>query len=122
MKTKATNPYTVPEGYFDDFRERMAKHPALRSRRRVRIMPSVSVAAAVAVMLTAGTLFLTDRMNDGGITHEDYMVFSDNFDIMTIYDEITAEDRVAEADILDEDIIDYLIYIGVSAEEIELSK
>jgi hypothetical protein len=31
-------------------------------------------------------------------------------------------DHMAEAELMDEDIIEYLIYIGVSPESIELSK
>jgi hypothetical protein len=41
---------------------------------------------------------------------------------MLIEAEYEQDTQIAEADIVDEDIIEYLIYIGVTAEDIEQSK
>ena len=55
------------------------------------------------------------------MTEEDYVMFADNM-MNTIAYEMEFGSQIAEADLSDEDIINYLIYTGVTAEHIELSK
>ena len=55
------------------------------------------------------------------MSEEDYILFSDNMISTYIYEE-AEYDQMAVAEMGDEDIIEYLIYIGVSPETIELSK
>jgi hypothetical protein len=52
------------------------------------------------------------------MTYEDYLVHSD----MLISTEYDNESYYAEANMAEEDIVEYLIYTGMSAEAIELSK
>ena len=52
------------------------------------------------------------------MTYEDYLVHSD----MLIEAEYEQDTQIADATIAAEDIIEYLIYTGVTAEDIELSK
>ena len=62
-----------------------------------------------------------DREPAEPMTEEDYVMFSDNM-MNTIAYEMEYGTQLAEAKVSDEDIINYLIYTGVSAEHIELSK
>ena len=55
------------------------------------------------------------------MTEEDYMMFSDNI-MTTIAYEMEYGAQLAEAEISDEDIINYLIYSGVTPEHIEFAK
>lgn len=85
------NPFLVPEGYFRKMQER-----ALLARRRRRIgvvVPLLSVAAAVAVLIV-------------GI-----WTWNLKFDSMPVQN---------LAQMSDEEIIAYLIYSGVEVEEIEI--
>ena len=85
------NPFVVPEGYFRKMQER-----ALLARRRRRIgvvVPLLSVAAAVAVLIV-------------GI-----WTWNLKFDSMPVKN---------LAQMSDEEIIAYLIYSGVEVEEIEI--
>ena len=85
------NPFLVPEGYFGKMQER-----ALLARRRRRIgvvVPLLSVAAAVAVLIV-------------GI-----WTWNLKFDSMPVKN---------LAQMSDEEIIAYLIYSGVEVEEIEI--
>ena len=85
------NPFLVPEGYFGKMQER-----ALLARRRRRIgvvVPLLSVAAAVAVLIV-------------GI-----WTWNLKFDSMPVQN---------LSQMSDEEIIAYLIYSGVEVEEIEI--
>jgi hypothetical protein len=77
------------------------------------------MAATFILMVTAGTFFLQRTTPYEEFTQEDFLVFSSDVSIMDYYEEM---DHIADAGIADEDIVEYLIYSGVSAEEIELSK
>ena len=55
------------------------------------------------------------------MTQEDYMVFTDGYIDLELYDDGLSE-QYADASISNEDIVEYLIYTGVSEELIELSK
>lgn len=116
-------PYSVPEGYFDGLKKELA---AIASDRRTERDPAgkiwsyVSIAAALFILVTAGTFILERRIGSEGMTYEDYVVYSDMF-IDHEYDEDDL--HIIENEVRDEDIVEYLIYnIGVTAEVIEQSK
>lgn len=114
-------PYSVPEGYFDTFRREMKKPQTQVVSLWSRIMPYASVAAVFIFLVSAGTFILERTTDTRNFTQEDYILFSENFSLNTIY-QVHEETQLADASLADEDIIEYLIYTGVSAEEIEYSK
>lgn len=112
-------PFSVPEGYFDSFKREVCKQqtPSLWKR----FVPYASVAASFLLIVSAGIFILEKTVSKDLMSQEDYIVFSDNM-MNTISYEMDSDYKLAEAEINDEDIINYLIYSGISAEEIELSK
>ena len=118
-------PYSVPEGYFDSLKERAAKYaqpaPAPVFQFKRVLYTAVSMAAMFILMVTAGTLLLKGVTPAEDLTEEDYMVFTDRYIDLELYDDGLSE-QYADASITDEDIVEYLIYTGVSEELIELSK
>ena len=111
--------YTAPEGYFEKFRSQMKPYRRAQHNWTEKLVPLVSMAATFILMVTAGTFFLQRTIPSEEFTQEDFLVFSNDVSRMDYYEEM---DHIADAGIADEDIIEYLIYSGVSAEEIELSK
>ncbi len=110
-------PYSVPEGYFNSFKDQM--RPYGKVRRPWRKMVSYASAAASVVLFVGAGLLLTQRAPyETEFTQEDFLVFSGAFDNAEYYD----ASQLAEAEMSNEDIIDYLIYSGISIEEIELLK
>ena len=79
------------------------------------------MAAMFILMVTAGTFFLKGVTSAEDLTQEDYMVFTDGYIDLELYDDGLSE-QYADASISNEDIVEYLIYTGVSEELIELSK
>ena len=114
-------PYSVPVGYFDTLKDDLQRrsNPVCTERKRMnRFVPYASVAAALAILVSAGTFFLKSTSEAEGMTYEDYLVHSE---ILT--DEDFHKDiDIVENEINEEDIIEYLIYTGVTAELIEQSK
>lgn len=114
-------PYSVPEGYFDGLRESLLATGSSYKERSFagKVMPYVSMAAAFLLLVTAGTFILERTTSSDTMTYEDYMVYSD----MMIEHEYDDEElHVLANEVEDEDIVEYLIYTGVTAEVIELSK
>ena len=118
-------PYSVPEGYFDSLKERAAKYaqptPAPVFQFKRVLYTAISMAAMFILMVTAGTFFLKGVTSAEDLTQEDYMVFTDGYIDLELYDDGLSE-QYADASISNEDIVEYLIYTGVSEELIELSK
>ena len=116
-------PYSVPEGYFDSLKERAMKYaqPAPVFQFKRVLYTAVSMAAMFIRMVTAGTCFLKGVTSAEDLTEEDYMVFTDGYIDLELYDDGLSE-QYADASISNEDIVEYLIYTGVSEELIELSK
>ncbi len=105
LKDKARlkdNPFVVPEGYFEAMRERASHLPEIqkvRDRKIRRILvPVLSAAASLALILSGMLLF------DGRRAAPEHRLYSDN---------------VATA-LSNDEIIEYLIYTGTSAEEIDM--
>lgn len=116
--TLRERPYSAPEGYFEAFKAQ-AGRPVQETRPTLwgRVAPYASLAAVFLSIFAVGSLiFDKDEIE---ISQEEYIYFSDG--LITTY-KIDASDQYAEAEIEDEDVIEYLIYSGVTAEEIELSK
>lgn len=113
-------PYTVPEGYFEQVKEEISRSTAAEEGVSLwrKAVPYISVAATFLIMVSAGTFFLEKTTQQDGMTYEDYLVHSD----MLIEAEYEQDTQIADATIAAEDIIEYLIYTGVTAEDIELSK
>lgn len=118
-------PYSVPEGYFESLKEKAVKYskpaPAPVFQFKKVLMTAVSMAAMFILMVTAGTFLLEKSTPSEDLTHEDYIVFSDGYFDLEMYEDNMSE-QYADASISDEDIVEYLIYIGVSEEFIEMSK
>lgn len=110
--------YNLPEGYFDEFKLNMKPYTRLSVWRTAA--PYLSVAASVAILATSGLAFLHRASPADDFTQEDFLVFSDTM-VNAEYYEYSTE-QYAEAEIANDDIIDYLIYSGISAEEIEQYK
>ena len=111
--------HTAPEGNFEEFNSQMKPYRTAQQNWAERLVPLVSMAATFILLVTAGTFFLQHTTRSEDITQEDFLVFSSDVSKIDYYEEM---DHIADADVADEDIIEYLIYSGVSAEEIELSK
>ena len=118
-------PYSVPEGYFESLKEKAVKYskpaPVPVFQFKKVLMTAVSMAATFILMVTAGTFLLEKSTPSEDLTHEDYIVFSDGYFDLEMYEGNMSE-QYADASISDEDIVEYLIYIGVSEEFIEMSK
>ena len=119
-------PYSTPEGYFESFKEKAVKYsqPAKAAPLQFKriLTTAVSMAAMFILMVTAGTMLLKGVTPDSDLTQEDYIVFSDGYFDLELYDTDGMTEQYADASISEEDIIEYLIYTGVSQEFIEMSK
>ena len=112
-------PYTTPTGYFDVLKHDLKETSRPAGRGLRKFAPYVALAAAMLTLLFAAGGFYLEHLNGEEFTQEDFILFSDNL-TNTIYYDTT--EHIADAEIADEEIIEYLIYSGISAEEIENSK
>ena len=115
-----SNPYGVPEGYFESLKTEIRSQVQPQHQTWMnRLVPYVSMAAVFIFLVTAGTFFLQKFTPMEEFTQEDYLVFSHNALNAEYFDSM---DQIADAEIAAEDLIEYLIYSGITAEEIEISK
>ena len=115
-------PFGIPEGYFETFREEMtAKAAKPQISLWNRSIPYMAAAASLALILSVGSFVKNSVGSSNDFTDEDYILFSNSFISTAEYDSSESY-QFAEAELMDEDIIEYLIYLGVSPESIELSK
>ena len=118
-------PYSVPEGYFESLKEKAVKYskpaPAPVFQFKRVLMTAVSLAAMFILLVTAGTVLLERATPSESMTQEDYIVFSDGYLDLEMYEDGMSA-QYADASISAEDIVEYLIYTGVSEEFIEMSK
>lgn len=116
------NPFSTPEGYFESFKLEMSRRV---EKPRASIWKSsiqyMAVAASLALILSVGTLIMNSIGTINDFSDEDYILFSNSF-VSTAEYEDSESYQFAEAELMDEDIIEYLIYVGASPESIELSK
>ena len=109
--------YSVPDGYFSEFKAGMTPYASVEPSLARRLVPYLSMAAVFIFLVT---FFLQQTTPADEFTQEDFILYSSNISGIGLYEE--EPDQLADAGIADEDIIEYLIYSGISAEEIELSK
>ena len=81
----------------------------------------MAAAASLALLFGVGLSLNESFKSRDVFSTEDYILFSDSM-IHTIYDDDASTYQYADAELMDEDIIEYLIYTGESPESIELSK
>ena len=125
-------PFTVPEGYFDTLKAEARKctEPQyVHVSWRARLAPYAAIAAMFLFIFVLGKVFIqttpgkaanTEQSPAGQSIYEDYLVFNDmGTDISAYYLE---DDYTAESALSEEDIIEYLIYIGISEEYVEYNK
>ena len=119
-------PYSIPDGYFDRLKAKAVNNVRESEERQrpfiARLAPYAAVAAAFVFLVTAGT-FLLERTTRATQSEMDEFYFYSN--MIPVTDPYAVETIKVdyENDILeDEDIIEYLIYSGVTAEVIELSR
>ena len=110
-------PYSVPEGYFDSLKTQVRKYAGPHQvpvNIWSRLAPYAGIAAMFLFILLLGKTFVRQEASSEAITseadsYEDYIVFSDvSSDISMRY---LAEENI---EIYEEDIIEYLIYIGAT--------
>ena len=115
-------PYKVPEGYFGNLQARLSEIPSgsrVPSRMDV-LKPYLAMAAAFALIITAGTAVLRHTSSDSGL--EDISTL----DVIRLADLVPATDPYllsttaqTETEISDSDISEYLIGAGLSLDYIE---
>ena len=126
MSSKNSTIYNVPDGYFEGLKARLeripAEHPEVGGSRTIlwtRIRPYAAVAACLAVLLAVGSIFLdrnTAQSEAGEYIYEQVM-YSDLIPDTDPYLILGAPSNVDESyEVSDDDIIDYLISSGTSAE------
>ena len=109
-KSLKAMPFEVPDGYFDNLQASLVQQTARQTRR----WPAyIAVAASVALLVAAGGWALRgDAQSD--FSQEDYIVFSDDMTNTVMYeDDLWYADAATE-----EDMIEYLIYIGTEIDEL----
>ena len=113
-KLKET-PFTVPEGYFSDFKEKVSISQGCR------IMPRqshrgryIAIAASFALLIGIGLGSLSGLRNSDEYNDIDLMVLSD-VSAESYYDLLSYEN----SELTEEDIIEYLIDSGQDIHEIE---
>lgn len=123
-------PFRVPDGYFDGLEAkihaRIAEETAPAKRRplRVRIFRSpayLSAAAVLAIIVAGGLLMLRGGMQEDDWSEEQYALYRD-VDIIPVTEpeSIWLSSYEETSDTLStEDIIDYLVYIGIEPEEFD---
>ncbi len=114
-------PFDTPEGYFERFKAGMKKEATSRRGIWNRLAPYAGLAAAFLSIFAIGTAILERSVEDTEMIQDDYLVLYDNMPVTTIY-EIGEEAQLADAAMNEEDIINYLIYSGITAEELEQYK
>ena len=112
--------YDIPEGYFEDFKAnalRYAREAAYKEEKpRLRLAPYFAFAATLLIMFTVGSLVLKNSTSK-----EDFDDITAYFDIIptTDKDAIFYSYNIQDDELSDEDIINYLISSGASAETIQ---
>lgn len=120
-----TRPYNVPEGYFSRMKAELKSCAQESDERRrpfvARLAPYAAMAAVFVLMVTAGTFFLERTTPAEQSELEEFYFYSN---MIPVTDPYTVETiQVAQYDeVAEEDIIEYLIYSGTTAEVIEFSR
>lgn len=111
-------PFSTPEGYFESLKQNLKdKGHDSRGIGTAPIWSRISVAAAIAILVTAGAILMSSPSTANEFTEEDYLVFSDDISTDVIYSASTLYAYTEE--ISDEDIIEYLIDSDWETDDIE---
>ena len=110
--------FKVPEGYFEGLKVRLNRIPEQRTELGPvqRIKPYLALAASFAAILIAGNVVL--RSTAERIPSDDFYEELGYVSLLQA-DEYLQSDTARQDTISDEDVINYLIDSGVSAELIE---
>lgn len=122
------NPYSVPAGYFDALKTQARKYAeppkVVRVSLWTRLAPYAGIAAMFLFVLVLGKVFVrndqdtsSEHTTELAESYEDFLVFSDMSSEIPM--QYLAEEWHDEDAIDNEDIIEYLIYIGATEEYIE---
>lgn len=109
-------PYTVPDGYFESFTDKMNPWETERKSKFSKFSPYVSMAAMFAIIVAAGTAIMKfmspedDLQEYGSLYYCDLVPYTET--VYYSYSEDTCE-------ISEDDIVEYLIYNGISPDDIE---
>lgn len=110
-------PYSVPDGYFDSFKKKaMSSVTATDGSLWRKVYPVVAMAAMFIAIVTGGTFLMKASMPSEQMSLEDYFVWSGLEVSASEYNSYGTQ--LAEAEISGEDIVQYLIYMGVEAESL----
>jgi hypothetical protein len=119
-------PYSVPEGYFDKFKAQARTYTEPKYvpvNLRSRLAPYVGIAAMFLFILVLGKIFVRpDVTTSAGADVKDIAVMTDDYEDYLVFSDLDVylSDAGIEPDELsDEDIIEYLIYIGATEKYIE---
>lgn len=113
-KLKET-PFTVPEGYFSDFKEKVSISQSCRMLpRQSHRGRYIAIAASFALFIGIGLGSLSGLRNSDEYNDIDLMVLSD-VSAESYYDLLSYEN----SELTEEDIIEYLIDSGQDIHEIE---
>lgn len=119
-------PYSVPEGYFDKFKAQARTYTEPKYvpvNLRSRLAPYVGIAAMFLFILVLGKIFVRpDVTAPAGADVKDIAVMTDDYEDYLVFSDLGVylSDAGIEPDELsDEDIIEYLIYIGATEKYIE---
>jgi hypothetical protein len=122
QKELKERPFSVPDGYFEAFKaDVVSKNTITAASPLRRMVPYIAAAASLTLLFGVGLSLNKSFKTRDVFSTEDYILFSDSM-IHTIYDNNASTYQYADAELMDEDIIEYLIYTGESPESIELSK
>lgn len=117
-------PYDLPEGYFDSLKKELqteVRKNTLQPHFMQKLASYLSLAAMFVMIAAVGGFLIEKSAGKQDLTQEDFLIFSDEFAYLTYY-EYDGYDAETSGGIEDEDIIEYLIYTGISADSIELYK
>lgn len=114
------NAFDVPEGYFESLKTRLSDIPEQRTTLSPvqRLKPYLALAACFATLLVAGNAVL--RGTAGKAANDDFSEIAYTYLSQTIQvEEYLQSDLIDRDTITDEDVVNYLIDSGASAELIE---
>ncbi len=123
-------PYKLPEGYFSDLTEQLAKQrhenpvEAAVPRTLWQILAPYAAMAAMFTIIALGGKALAEMTgHQKGWTEKDEFIYTELMPVTGPSDQfygLRDSEYIAEAEPSDNDIVEYLIYSGVSIEEINI--
>ena len=121
-------PYRLPEGYLADLTEQLAKQrheiPAETAEQRTLwqiLAPYAAMAAMFTIIALGGKTLAEMTGHRKGWTEQDEFIYTELMPVTGPSDQLyglSDSEYIAETEPSDNDIVEYLIYSGVSIEEI----